>query len=242
MKKDFTLSVPRPCHERWSEFTPTEKGRFCGCCQKEVIDFTQWNEDQIKHYFRQLTQPACGRFRQDQLTTYTNLQTNKRYWFTAPFIAFMLLILSRPAEAQSQRKMAKQEQVDQKKPVELSVDTIVTKVTLRGVICDSVDGSPLPGVNVVRKGTTEGAVSDHEGKYELVILQPKSMERLVFSFIGYSTSEVDVPINKPYVEINTDLNYDKVELGEVVVVGGVVSVHRYSPRRLWWKVKNAFRR
>ncbi len=40
MKKDFPLSAPHPCHEQWGEFTPTEKGRFCGACQKEVIDFT----------------------------------------------------------------------------------------------------------------------------------------------------------------------------------------------------------
>jgi CarboxypepD_reg-like domain len=235
MKNDFTLSVPSPCHERWSEFTPTEKGRFCGSCQKEVIDFTQWNEDQIKLYFTQTTKSTCGRFHSKQLTRYHEREKANRSWLNASILALLLLIMSRPTEAQPKRKMLRQEQVEKKFPAQ-QFDTIITKATIRGVVRDASDGSMLPGVNIIRKGTSEGIVSDADGKYEFVILEPKQTELLVFSFIGYETREFDLPINARPVEIKIDLMLDTQVLGDFVIV------HRYSPRRLWWKVKNIFRR
>jgi CarboxypepD_reg-like domain len=235
MKNDFTLSVPSPCHERWSEFTPTEMGRFCGSCQKEVIDFTQWNEDQIKHYFTQTTKSTCGRFHSKQLITYHKPAKPNRSWLSASILALVLLIMSRPTEAQSKRKVAAQEQVE-KKFIAQQSDTIITKVTIHGVVRDALDESLLPGVNILRRGTSEGIVSDANGRYEFIILQPKQTEQLTFSFIGYETREFDLPINKCSVEIKIDLMLDTQVLGDFIVVP------RYSPRRLWWKVKNIFRR
>jgi len=38
--KRFTISIPEPCTENWNEMTPTERGKFCAHCQKDVIDFS----------------------------------------------------------------------------------------------------------------------------------------------------------------------------------------------------------
>src|SRR5512143_2318365 len=58
-----------------------------------------------------------------------------------------------------------------------------------GKITDAA-GNALPGVNVVEKGTTNGAISDVEGKYTLTVASPNSI--LTFSFIGFTTQEVTV--------------------------------------------------
>jgi hypothetical protein len=240
MKNDFTISVPSPCQERWSEFIPTEKGRFCGSCQKEVIDFTQWNEDQIKQYFTLNKRSSCGRFRAKQLTTYHEPKPN-RSWLNASILAFVLLILSRPTEAQSKRKMVGQEQLERKFPANY-LETVITKVTFHGVVKASEDSSAMPGVNVLWKGTSEGTVTDADGKFEITIHNPKPSETLVFSFIGYETCEHQVSIKSSKIELNTTLSADIQVLGDTIVVGGMISTHRYSPRRLWWKAKNIFRR
>jgi CarboxypepD_reg-like domain len=235
MKKDFSLSVPTPCHERWSEFTPTEKGRFCGSCQKEVIDFTQWNEEQIKRYFKQATQSTCGRFRAKQLTTYHEPAKLSRSWLSASVLAFILLMMSRPAEAQSKRKIARQEQVEIKLG-EVYSNKIIDKVILHGTVRSSEDSSALPGVNVTRKGKAEGTVTDADGKFEITIYDANVSESLVFSFIGLKTMESAVSIDSPIKEIEILMQDD------IQVLGGLVVTRRYSPRRLWWKIKNVFRR
>ena len=60
---------------------------------------------------------------------------------------------------------------------------------IQGVITDS-QGETLPGVNVIVKGTSIGAISDLDGKFTLQVPSPKSV--LVISYVGYETYEVIV--------------------------------------------------
>jgi carboxypeptidase-like protein len=53
---------------------------------------------------------------------------------------------------------------------------------ITGKVASADDGSALPGVTVIVKGTTVGAVTDFEGKYNIVV--PEGNETLVFSFVG----------------------------------------------------------
>jgi TonB-linked SusC/RagA family outer membrane protein len=75
-------------------------------------------------------------------------------------------------------------------------------------------GNPLPGVNVILKGTTTGTTTDRDGKYALSV--PDGEGILIFSFIGYKTHEV--PINNRMV-MDIALVPDVMSLQEVVVVG-----------------------
>ena len=62
------ISIPKPCHENWEGMTPEEKGRFCGMCQKTVVDFTEMAPAEIRHFFKEHDgQKICGRFRNEQL-------------------------------------------------------------------------------------------------------------------------------------------------------------------------------
>ena len=88
-------------------------------------------------------------------------------------------------------------------------DRVVT-----GKVTAAEDGSSLPGVNVVLKGTTNGTVTDGNGNYKLSI--PNSGGSLVFSFIGLQTAEV--PIGDR-TTIDVSLSLDVQQLSEVVVVG-----------------------
>jgi TonB-linked SusC/RagA family outer membrane protein len=77
----------------------------------------------------------------------------------------------------------------------------------------SESGDPLPGVNVIDKGTTRGAVTDAEGKFTVEASQNSV---LVFSFIGMTNTEVNVG-GRTYIE--TTLMADITQLDEIVVVG-----------------------
>ena len=80
-----------------------------------------------------------------------------------------------------------------------------------GTVMDNT-GMPLIGVSVVEKGTTNGSVTDIDGKYTVNVEKGKT---LVFSYIGYVTQEVEVQSNT----INITLSEDAQLLDEVVVIG-----------------------
>jgi iron complex outermembrane receptor protein len=85
--------------------------------------------------------------------------------------------------------------------------------TVSGNITDATDGTGLPGVNVVEKGTTNGTVTDFDGNYRLTVSEGAT---LVFSFVGYETQEIAVGAR---TVLDVALNADVTELSEVVVVG-----------------------
>lgn len=101
------------------------------------------------------------------------------------------------------------------KKIILSVEESVsqqTKKVITGVVNDD-RGEPVIGANVVEKGTTNGTVTDIDGKYSLSV-SDKSI--LVVSYIGYNSQEIKV--GKENV-INILLHEDAEALDEVVVVG-----------------------
>lgn len=85
--------------------------------------------------------------------------------------------------------------------------------TVKGTVISEDDGSPLPGVNVVVKGTTIGTVTDLNGNYSLTL--PYQAATLVFSFIGLTSQEVAIT----KLEHNVSLKPDVTQLSEVVVTG-----------------------
>ena len=87
------------------------------------------------------------------------------------------------------------------------------QIQVTGTIVDEND-NPLPGVNVVVKGTTIGTITDLNGKYTLAV--PDRNAFLVASFIGYVTAEVPVG-NRNVIDIT--LTSEALALEEVVVVG-----------------------
>ena len=83
--------------------------------------------------------------------------------------------------------------------------------TVTGKVTSAEDGSPLPGVNVVIKGTANGTVTDVEGAYSLSVPEGST---LVFSFIGLTT--VEIPVGERTI-VDTQLSQDVQQLGEVIV-------------------------
>ncbi|WP_289060385.1 TonB-dependent receptor [uncultured Zobellia sp.] len=78
----------------------------------------------------------------------------------------------------------------------------------------SSDGFPLPGANVIQKGTTNGVVTDFDGKFSLT-LQPDS-DILEISYIGFEPQEVEIGTQRP---ISITLIENLENLDEVIVTG-----------------------
>lgn len=86
--------------------------------------------------------------------------------------------------------------------------------TISGTVTSGDDQSPMPGVNVVIKGTTTGTATDVQGQFRVEV--PSDQAVLQFSFIGYQTVEEIVGTR---TTIDVTLPLDTQTLEEVVVVG-----------------------
>lgn len=87
--------------------------------------------------------------------------------------------------------------------------------TVSGTVTSTEDGSTIPGVNVILKGSSSGTVTDSNGKFTLSV--PSSGGFLSFSFIGLKTKEVEIG---DLSVIDVSLAVDAAQLNEIVVYGG----------------------
>ena len=92
--------------------------------------------------------------------------------------------------------------------------SVLAQSTVSGVVSDKSSGQPLPGVNVIIKGTSKGTTTDFDGKY--VLSNVTSGEVIEFSYVGFTTQDVPYASQKT---INVSLEEETAKLDEVVLVG-----------------------
>lgn len=102
--------------------------------------------------------------------------------------------------------------------------------TVTGTVTGEDDGTAVPGVNVIVKGTSAGTVTDIDGKYQIGV--PEEGGTLVFSFIGLTTEEVEIGNQST---INMVMTADIKQLTEIVVTA--VGIEK-NKRALGYSVSN----
>jgi TonB-linked SusC/RagA family outer membrane protein len=91
--------------------------------------------------------------------------------------------------------------------------TFAQESTVTGTVSSDAEG-PIPGVNIVIQGTTQGAVTDVDGNFSITVPGPDAV--LVFTSIGYAAQNVTVGNQ---TSINLTLSEDVMALDEIVVIG-----------------------
>lgn len=83
--------------------------------------------------------------------------------------------------------------------------------TISGTVTDAADGSPLPGVNVLVQGTTNGTQTDFDGNYSI---DAETGNVLIFSYLGMSSQNLTVGASNT---VDVGMSEDASQLDEVVV-------------------------
>src|SRR5260370_28968167 len=91
--------------------------------------------------------------------------------------------------------------------------TAFAQQTVTGKVTSGDDGSAIPGVNVLEKGTANGTVTDGDGNFTISV---GANATLVFSFVGFKAQEILVG---GQTTLSVSLVSDITALSEVVVVG-----------------------
>jgi hypothetical protein len=240
MRTDLTLSIQKPCSEKWNAFNPTPDGGFCGSCSKVVIDFTKMTDEQMLSYLKNKPTHSCGRVRVDQLKTFSDTTLPPRInpgmtLLKAGFVSLLLLLVSKQSLAQTTTSKNLTENV-QLPDSHNSEGELITEQFMNGVVTSAEDGYALPGVNVLLKGSTAGTVTDHEGRFSF----PKKLKDgdvLVFTFIGLRTQEYRVRANdSSAIDIKLEMEME-IMMGELLVA----APYAKQPSESWWsKIKRKF--
>lgn len=90
---------------------------------------------------------------------------------------------------------------------------VAQEILVQGTVLDE-SGLPLPGVNIIEKGTTDGTQTDFDGNYEI---EAHIGAVLVFTYVGYKTYEAEITIESG--RLDHTMEVDDTTLSEVVVTG-----------------------
>ena len=242
MRKAITINIPKPCHENWESMTPTDKGRHCAACKKNVFDFTSKTDEYIVKTFLE-NNNVCGRFKPTQLNkelVLSRKEKNNYLSFAASGLFAFLGISSLETHAQGKPKI---EQVNtiligKVNPVESNQSSSINHIY--GTITDE-SKLPLPGANIVIKGTSKGTISDFDGNFTI---EAKPDDILQISYLGYESREVKISNDVSKI-ILTELKED-ITGGFVVIAGYAEATyepkHVCTPEELERKRQNKLRR
>lgn len=170
MKKQTSiqLNIASPCHEDWNAMSKEEQGRFCGQCQKTVIDFTTWSDNDLFSYFSKNTTSVCGRFFPTQLQKELHIppQPASRLYRIAIACGLTLMF----AQAPHAHAMVKQQVELLSKENDEDGDgkeSARTAGAVRGKVVNE-NGEAMEGVSVqvTMNGTKKAdAITDKNGRY-----------------------------------------------------------------------------
>lgn len=265
MAKKIQLTIPEPCHENWNNMTPVDKGRFCGSCQKQIVDFSNMSDREVAQFFKNpSTGSVCGRFMQDQLNRDMEIPKKRIPWVKYFFqIALPAFLFSAKAKAQGAVKIIKADtlvipelwQQSKTKNTTICSDMMVGKlavapssrvekllasqddlITIKGKVVDE-NNNPLLYASVSVKGTLLGVTTDTTGTFSLNIKSTKNDITLVVSSVGYGSTERKLR----YADISKEekivlITMTRAWQGQVILAGMVAT--KKSKSRINSKVKS----
>jgi len=165
MSKAIQLSVSEPCHENWDKMSPVNQGRFCGSCQKQVVDFSLMSDRELLQFFQKpSTGSVCGRFMNDQLDRKLDVPKKKFPWFS--YALQILLPALFVTKVSAQRTMGK----PAARPVPDTIRIPAEPVpVMMGMVVRVPDKNPkidsvIKNIFMIQEGLIKGKVTDTAGQ------------------------------------------------------------------------------
>ncbi len=256
-KKNFHISIDKPCNEKFEDFEPTKEGGFCSSCKKDVIDFSKMTNDQIIAKLRGSSN-ACGRFQESQLGDLGSVydtQSNFTFSYIAAGLSLVSMLGFNVMNAQNQ-KLEKQfisdstAQINEQEVLHLKGDValnVKSEIQLIGRVIDANKiGVPFATVFI---DSSIGAATDIEGRFKLVFNRNvNDRVKLQVSSVGYNSviiSDIKTDTLDGIINLNDIILEEQVVMiagGIGMTTGGISFEKKWTPRWVWRKTTNPFRR
>lgn len=222
-----TIPKPKYCGQNWLDMKPTDGGRICGQCSKNIVDFSKMTWADIERIQQANNNSVCGMYSPQQLDNWgQQVPTNN----CSKLAATTALLVSLTASSQS-----------------FSQTTATTDTIQKTIVHGTITGKTKEGsidtlgfTNVVLKGTPFGAIADEQGNYQLDLTNHVDTIQnpiLVFSMIGFDRLELKLNNeNKGDLKYDVQLSQDNVHIIYFYVTKPTLGQH------IKWKFKKWFGR
>jgi len=253
MPAKFKIQISNPCHEEWDEMQLDTKGKFCGSCQRAVIDFTQFSDRALQDWFNQNQGESCGRFKQEQLNRYIGTKNRSFFAIFKPGLiaASVFTFLSAP-------KFTYSKNINLLTPVlnaqhrQISDEKDGAYTFIKGSVYDQ-NGIGLNNINVELKDQNIYTKTAADGSFYIKIKKPRNrtISGLIFTSNSFETKmclfllgeekEILVvlqAVNK--MDFSRQVAVDELSAKLVGRLGGI-SIKTTLTRRIASKVLKIFR-
>jgi hypothetical protein len=252
MISNISLTIAEPCHESWDKMSPAEQGKFCGSCNKQVMDFSSMSDAQLVAFFKKpSTGSVCGRFVTHQLERELSAKRKRLTWLR--YFFFILLPALFFSKASGQRLMGKPSftQKDTTRvpidheimtlgmvlPTTISpvckdtvikttiVDRKVKQVKVAGRVVDE-EGNGIPAATILITGSGKILKTDDEGRFTFISASDNLLE-FICSSIGFQSQPYIYPFTLQYsseVEVTVQMKKAVVELKDVLLDGTICRI------------------
>lgn len=225
LMKPVSIRIEKPCHEDWDQMTPTEQGRFCGACQKNVIDFSKMTDNELLEFLSTHTGSMCGQLRGSQLNraiTQTRLQ-GKNWKLNSFFTALMLagsagLAMAQTAPPGAPHKIVTATKNPQTQSRKTTDDPISN--TLNATVFDTIGNTAMPFATVWIANTQTHVQADANGKFTLIIpteLLTDTISLWIYA-PGYMREEYSFSMYETQNISKIELGFEeRMEKGEMII-------------------------
>lgn len=213
------ISIPEPCHENWHAMTPTQQGRFCNACTKEVVDFSMMTDTEILNYFTSVThEKVCGRALPSQLDrTITRPKDPKKrlFWYWNYIVMFFMFFSKANAvKAQGGVKRVTVTEISNAPACKVGEPVKSSSRVISGKVTD-IDGNPVSFATIKIKALPTALSADANGEYSIKV---NPNDKLLISSAGFQATEVVIGTHS-IINVILDRKFSS-ELIEIVVAAG----------------------
>ncbi|PRD46160.1 carboxypeptidase-like regulatory domain-containing protein [Sphingobacterium haloxyli] len=207
----MSIKIPKPCTEKWSNMPPSERGRHCSVCQTEVVDFTNWDTEDIVRYIQNANKKICGRITPVPFPDrhYANwLWKSKKYIRVAAGLILSTVIGIKSAQATFKHNES---------IIDINYVIQIDSITIKGVVTDK-QNNPLMDVPIsINKQFLSS--TNANGHFALKFAKENREEvSLFFQYIGYKSKTIRIKLKKETIRpLKVILDEDIVYIGEVIV-------------------------
>lgn len=224
-QQSLSISIPEPCHEKWSDMTPAEKGRHCKSCQKTVVDFTAMPKVKIAEFVTESKGNLCGRFSNDQLNVELLPPKPTKSWMK--YAAIVMGLIPAVGFGQKVTQPVVPQNPTHQSPIrgKIKLDANPQKdiqnknVNVSGIVVDAHDGEPkiLAQIKIMKDGKLLQTIeTNFEGEFKTEIPE---QAHLVIYYPGYT------PQNISYKQIISQKNL-RIRLQERYQLMGMIMMEK----------------
>ena len=188
------MSLPKPkfCDQDWLEMEPTEKGRICGKCQNELLDFRKMSWSKIRQIQNSSNNSTCGLYSKKQLKNWDpEPKPSNKFTIAAASVLFGM------SQLISSEGIAQEDTTITIEPIETDSSSSLSpssqKYVVRGKVFDGETQEPIPFAKIMNERLKKGAFSDLDGSFIIEFEEEDWKDdqlKLLFKYVGQESQEI----------------------------------------------------